>query len=541
MQTQKAAGAADRPVREIVVVGGGSAGWIAAARIAARNTNGTDSAITVTLIESATQPTVGVGEGTWPTMRNTLARIGISETQFIRGADAAFKQGGRFVGWTTGAPDDAYYHPLNPPIGATELNLSPHWDRRGDTGEAASSAASSAPSLANSAPSFANSVDFQAALCDAGLAPKQITHPEYTGVANYAYHLDAGRFATLLRDHAVGRLCVRHVVGDVIGVEQADNGDIRCLKLDGGRKIPGDLFIDCSGFKGILIDGVYNVPLRERRNILFVDRALAMQVPYPSPDSPIVCHTEAVAQDAGWIWDIGLWTRRGVGYVYSSAHTTDDQAETTLRRYVGAAAESLSVRKLNINAGHRQTFWKNNCVAVGLSAGFLEPLEASALMLIEISMDAIADRLPRTRGAMDLLAGQFNEALAHHWERVIEFLKLHYALTKRTDTAFWRDNVDPASIPDSLRERLELWRVHPPAAPDFPFAREVFSWPSYQYVLHGMHYATRYGELPTVAAERATAERLLARAAALRRDALSRLPKHRELLAKVREHGLQRV
>jgi tryptophan halogenase len=527
MNLQDQGGRDDGPVRHIVIVGGGSAGWIAAARIAARNAKAGSEAVTVTLIESATQPTIGVGEGTWPTMRNTLAKIGITETEFIRGADAAFKQGARFVGWTHGTPDDAYYHPLNPPVGAGEMNLSPHWvalsEMEGGVG------------------SFADCVDFQGALCDRGLAPKLITHPEYSGMANYAYHLDAGRFATLLRDHAVKRLRVRHIVGDVVGVEQAANGDIRRLKLDAEKEVHGDLFVDCSGFKAILIGGVYKVPLRERSNILFADRALAMQVPYPSADSPIVCHTVATAQDAGWIWDIGLWTRRGIGYVYSSAHTTDDAAEQTLRHYIGPAAHDLQARKIHLNTGHREIFWQNNCVAVGLSAGFLEPLEASALMLIEISMDAIADRLPRTRRAMTVLAKQFNETFNHHWDRVIEFLKLHYVLTRRTDTAFWRDNVDPASIPDSLQERLELWRMHPPAAQDFTFAREVFSWPSYQYILHGMKYPTRYAELPTIATERPAAERWLGRAGALRADALRRLPEHRSLLGKIREHGLQLV
>jgi tryptophan halogenase len=516
-----------RPIRKIVIVGGGSAGWIAAARIAARNVTGSGDDITVTLIESATQPAIGVGEGTWPTMRNTLAKVGITETEFIRGSDAAFKQGARFVGWTHGTSGDSYYHPLNPPVGATEMNLSPHWvalsETRGVDG------------------SFADCVDFQGALCDRGLAPKLITHPEYTGMANYAYHLDAGKFASLLKDHAVNRLGVTHIVGDVVGVEQTEDGDIRSLRLHDEKEVQGDLFIDCSGFKAILIGGVYKVPLCERRNILFADRALAMQVPYPSADTPIVCHTVATAQDAGWIWDIGLWTRRGIGHVYSSAHTTDDEAERALRRYVGPAAKDLQARRIDLNAGHRQIFWKNNCVAVGLSAGFLEPLEASALMLIEISMDAIADRLPRTRRAMDILAKQFNETFNHHWDRVIEFLKLHYVLTQRTDTAFWRDNVDRASIPDSLQERLALWRMHPPSAQDFTFAREVFSWPSYQYILHGMKYPTRYAELPTIAAERPAAERLLGRAGALRSDALRRLPDHRGLLGKIREHGLQLV
>lgn len=515
--------AADQPVRAVVVVGGGSAGWLAAARIAARNSGPGQSPVAVTLVESSTVPPIGVGEGTWPTMRNTLAKIGITETEFIQSCDAAFKQGARFVGWVDGSADDGYYHPLNPPVGATEINLSPHWETL--TGERGS---------------FADCVDFQAALCDAGLAPKDITSAEFRGVANYAYHLDAGKFATVLRQHAVNRLGVRHVVGDVVSIHQAENGDIERLELADGQTLAGDLFVDCSGFAAILIGGVYKVPFRRCGDILFIDRALAMQVPYPDPDAPITCHTVSTAQDAGWIWDIGLWTRRGVGYVYSSSHTSDDEAEATLRRHIGPAADQLSARKIGIQSGHRQRFWQNNCVAVGLSAGFLEPLEASALLLIEVSMDHIADRLPATRGAMDIIARQFNETFQHHWQRIIEFLKLHYVLTQRTEP-FWCDNVSPGSIPESLQERLKLWRVHPPGAQDFTYAREVFSWPSYQYILHGMHFRTQYAELPHVAREAADAKRLLARAAQQRKEALQRMPSHRELLKKVRSYGLQPV
>jgi tryptophan 7-halogenase len=517
--------AADRPIRAVVVVGGGSAGWLAAARIAARNGGPGEHAVAVTLVESATVAPIGVGEGTWPTMRNTLAKIGITETEFMRSCDAAFKQGARFVGWVDGAADDGYYHPLNPPVGATELNLSPHWETLNTTQERAS---------------FADRVDFQAALCTAGLAPKDITSAEFRGVANYAYHLDAGKFATLLREHAVKRLGVRHVIGDVVRTHQTDNGDIASVELADGRVLAGDLFVDCSGFAALLIGGVYKVPFHRCGDTLFIDRALAMQVPYSDPQAPITCHTVSTAQEAGWIWDIGLWTRRGVGYVYSSAHTSDDEAEATLRRYVGPAASQLSARKIAIQSGHRQRFWQNNCVAVGLSAGFLEPLEASALLLIEISMDNIADRLPRTRGAMEVVARQFNETFQHHWNRIIEFLKLHYVLTQRTET-FWRDNVAPSSIPAALQERLELWRVHPPGPHDFSHAREVFSWPSYQYILHGMHFRTEYAELAHVAREAADARRLLARAAQLRKEALQKMPPHRELLQKIRTYGLQPV
>ncbi len=507
-------------VNTVIVVGGGSAGWLAACRLAAQAKR-TGSGVAVTLVESDRIPTIGVGEGTWPTMRNTLAKIGVGETEFIRSCDAALKQGARFVGWTDGQPGDAYYHPLNPPAGASEIDLAPYWLGRSTD--------------------FADCVDYQAALCEAGLAPKTITAAEYAGHANYAYHLDAGKFATMLREHATGALGVTHVIGDVARANQADNGDILDVEMADGRRIAGDLFVDCTGFAALLIGGVYGVPFESCRDVLFADRAIAMQVPHASEDDPIACHTISTAQDAGWIWDIGLWTRRGVGHVYSSAHTSDDAAEAALRRYVGPAGDDLSVRTIRIDGGHRERFWQNNCVAVGLSAGFIEPLEASALMLIEASMDAIAERLPRTRSAMDLAARQFNATFRHHWMRIIEFLKLHYVITQRTDTDFWRDNVAASSIPDGLQERLEFWRHHSPAPQDFPHAREVFSWPSYQYVLHGMRFASRYPPVGTATPEAAMAAGLIARNERVRGDLIARAPAHRDLLRAVRDYGLQRV
>lgn len=513
-----------RPTRTVIIVGGGSAGWICAARIAAQNAADSPAGLKVVLIESANVATVGVGEGTWPTMRSTLRKIGISETDFLRSCDAAFKQGGKFVGWTDGSPGDAYYHPLNPPQGAPQINLSGHWARTCEDAGVA----------------FADMVDFQAALCEAGLAPKAITTPEYAAIANYAYHLDAGKFAELLRDFAVSRLGVRHIVDDVIEVRQAENGDIEAVQLKDHGAVAGDFFIDCTGFAALLIGKTLGVPFRDCSDILFADRALAMQVPYPQDDVAIACHTIATAQDSGWTWDIGLQSRRGVGYVYSSRHTSDNDAELALRRYIGPAAAGLEARQIKIRAGHRETFWRNNCVAIGLSAGFLEPLEASALMLIEIATDFIAERMPANRAVMDTMAAQFNRAFTHHWSRIIEFLKLHYVLTKRTDTPFWRDNCDPCSIPDDLKEGLRIWRYQQPGPQDFAHQPEVFSWPSYQYVLHGMQFETEYSQSSLIRDSEA-ARRWFAVAADLRRKTLSELPRHRDLLNRIRDFGLQPV
>ncbi len=515
----------EKRIRHVVIVGGGSAGWIAAARIAAKNNTAAGDGLRVTLVESSTIDTIGVGEGTWPTMRNTLKKIGISEAQFIRECDGTFKQGAKFVGWADGSAQDSYYHPLNPPHAALQINLSGPW-MRGDAPEGLC---------------FADAVDFQSALCDAGRAPKSITSPEYGGMANYAYHLDAGKFARLLREFSVEKLGVRHIVDDVTTVNQAENGDIASIDTRLNGQIEGDLFIDCTGFAALMIEGVYRVPFVECSDILLADTALAIRVPYEHEDTPLVTHTISTAQDAGWIWDIGLPTRRGTGYVYSSNHTSHDEAEATLRRYLGPVSTDQPARRINIRSGHRREFWVNNCVAIGLSGGFLEPLEASALMLIETAVDLVADRLPENRSTMEVLAKQFNSAFEHHWKRIIEFLKLHYVLTKRDDTAFWRDNRDPASVPDELSQRLELWRYHPPGPEDFPFQKEIFSWPSYQYVMHGMKFEADYAARPETAQSRQLAQHCFAAVSQARQKSVAEMPMHRQLLDKIHQFGLQPV
>jgi len=512
-----------RPVKNIVIVGGGTAGWLTAGVIAAKHRARQATGFTVTLVESPTTPIIGVGEGTWPTLRTTLAKIGVSETDFFRECDASFKQGAQFARWTTGEPDDAYYHPLVLPQSFGQINLAPHW-------------------LAGGAPgSFCDAVCPQGLLCDEGLGPKTITSPPYQGAANYAYHLDAGKFAPFLQRHCTEKLGVRHVLADVRGVALADDGDIRAVVTEQAGEIEGDLFVDCTGFRSLLLGETLGVKFRDCGDVLFCDTALAVQIPYETPDSPISTHTISTAQSAGWIWDIGLPTRRGTGHVYSSRHISDDEAERELRAYLGPAGKDLPVRKIGIRSGHRETFWKRNCVAVGLAAGFLEPLEASAIVLIELSAKLIAEQMPACREVMDIVAARFNATTHYRWGRIIDFLKLHYVLSKRTDTAFWRDNRDPATIPERLQDLLLLWRHQPPwLTEEFDRADEVFPAASYQYVLYGMGFRTEI-EPEALAEEVALAQRAL-RENALQSERLrSSLPKHRDLIRKIVEHGLQPV
>lgn len=247
-----------------------------------------------------------------------------------------------------------------------------------------------------------------------------------------------------------------------MSINSAENGDITSVNTAQAGTIAGDLFIDCTGFQSLLLGQHLQVPFIDCSDVLFIDTALAVQVPYESEDAPIASHTISTAQDAGWIWDIGLLQRRGIGHVYSSRHTSEEQATERLQNYVGSAFKNVSLRKIPIHSGHRQIFWKNNCVAVGLSAGFLEPLEASALVLVELSASMIAEQLPACREVMDITAKRFNDTFLYRWARIIDFLKLHYILSKRTDNAFWIDNRDPATIPHSLQELMQLWRYQPP-------------------------------------------------------------------------------
>ncbi|WP_242151392.1 tryptophan halogenase family protein [Sphingomonas sp. BAUL-RG-20F-R05-02] len=510
-------------IENIVIVGGGTSGWLAAGIIAARHQGRMPADFTVTLVESQNVPIIGVGEGTWPTLRTTLAKIGVSETDFFRECNATFKQGARFAKWTTGEANEGYYHPLMLPQGFQRVNMAAHW-------------------LADHHhQSFCDAVTPQGLLCDDGLAPKTIATPEYDAVANYAYHLDAGKFAGFLQRHCTEKLGVRHVLADVGHVNQAENGDVTGVVTEQAGEITGDLFVDCTGFSALLIGKTLGVPFKSCADVLFCDTALAIQVPYESEDAPIASHTISTAQTAGWIWDIGLPHRRGTGHVYSSSHISDEDAERELRAYLGPVGEKADMRKIKIRGGHRETFWKNNVVAVGLAAGFLEPLEASAIVLIELSAKLIAEQMPVCREVMDIIAARFNATTHYRWGRIIDFLKLHYVLTKRTDSDFWRDNVRADTIPDRLRDLMTLWKYQPPWFHDeFDRIDEVFPAASYQYVLYGMQFGTEVSRA-ALAGEARMAEQTRREAAVQTQRMRAGLPRHRDLIRRIVEHGMPAI
>ncbi|MGB5740610.1 MAG: tryptophan halogenase family protein [Woeseia sp.] len=515
---------ANDSIRNIVIVGGGSAGWIAAGIIASEFIDSAHQDISVTLIESPDVKIIGVGEGTWPTMRTTLQKIGITETEFLTECCASFKQGTKFIGWVNGSEDDYYYHPFTAPAGYSGFNMVPYWLEQ------------------KNKVSFVNAVSAQGHLCDRHLAPKQASTPEYAAVANYAYHLDAGKFAALLQRHCTAKLSVRHVLDHVTHINGDPDQNIESLSTAHSGDIKGDLFVDCTGFAAMLLGQHFGIPYLDKQHFLCNDSALAIQVPYADSHSPIASQTLSVAQSAGWIWDIGLTTRRGIGYTYSSAHITDDAAAAELKTYVetsgGKIPEQFEPRKISFRPGHREKFWHKNCVAVGMSAGFLEPLEASALVLVELAAKMISEDLPATHGVMEIVARRYNEKFSYRWDRIIDFLKLHYVLSKRADSEYWADHRRNDSVPDSLKELLTLWQHHIPGHGDFSHSEEVFSAASYQYILYGMGFVTRPRPSARLARNAAKAQQLFVENMQNANKIVANLPTNRDLLQQIEQHGL---
>jgi hypothetical protein len=499
-------------MKRVVIVGGGTAGWLSACVLAAKAPRVSAGPLSITLIEAPSIPTIGVGEGTWPTMRATLSSIGLDEADVLASCDAAFKQGSRFDGWVTGGAEDFYYHPFTPPPEGEALDLVSAWRE-----------------LAPGAP-FGFAISAQPAICQAQLAPRQQSMPPYAGALNYAYHLDAMKLAARLSRHAVEALGVTHLRDEVVGVDAQADGHIDAVLTRAGERVEGDLFIDCSGHAALLIGKHLGVEWIDRGDVLANDRALAAQVPV-AEDSPIESQTIGTAHEAGWLWDIGLPTRRGIGCVYSSHFLDDERAHDILRDYIAravgeTAAQALNPRVLSFPTGHRAEFWRGNCLAIGLSAGFIEPLEASAIVMIELSLNALVDNFPATAETMPLHAERFNALFRTRWDRVIEFLKLHYVLSRREEP-YWRAQRDPQTIPPRLADLVRLWRDQPPSPYDLPLANEIFSAASYQYVYYGMRGAVPENLPEVTAAMRRQFDQVRQRT----RGLLTALPANRALLS----------
>jgi flavin-dependent dehydrogenase len=501
--------------RSIAIVGGGTAGWLTAAYLARFLAVADHSDIQITLLESPEIGIIGVGEGTFPTIRNTLKFLGVDESRFIRETSATFKQGIRFVDWAETPRDGRqshYFHPFEAPFYTEGTSLLPYWLLQDEA----------------TRPPFAEAVTIQNRVAEERRAPKRPHEGDFAGPLNYAYHFDAAQLATILAERA-RELGVVHVEDELRQAVLAEDGSIDHLVTERHGRLEADLYIDCTGFRAELIGKALDVPFKSVRRWLFADRAVTCKIPYDRPDAPLESYTIATAHPAGWTWDIGLAGARGIGCVYSSDHMDDAAAEAVLRSYVGPA--EIAPRRIAFEAGYRIRQWEKNCVAVGLAAGFLEPLESTGVVLIEAAIGMIAELFPHN-GPIDLPARRFNQLINARFDNIVNFLKLHYCLSRREEP-FWRDNVDPASIPERLQELLEEWRYRPPNRFDFVLDLESFAFFNYQYILYGMGFRTDLSpgrsDFPNVD----EARKIFARIRNFSERAAHDLPPHRTLIEQI--------
>lgn len=415
----------DRSRTRVVIAGGGTAGWLAAAAL----TRQLGALIDVTLVESEEIGTVGVGESTIPTVRSFHALIGLDEQEFLRATGATFKLGISFEGWAR--PEDRYIHSF------------------GTTGRSTWMAGFHHFWLEARAQGLAGSFGSYCLEHEAALAGRFATGGE--GGLNYAYHLDAGRYARFLRQMCEAR-GLKRIEGRVTRVEQhGESGHIAALVLENGARIEGDLFLDCTGFRGLLIEQTLHAGWEDWSHWLPTDRALAVQTRATGPAVP---YTRAIAHDAGWRWKIPLQHRVGNGLVYASEHLSDDAARARLLE--GVEGDLLiEPRLIRFAAGRRRRSWMGNCVALSLAGGFVEPLESTSIHLIMIAVTRLLQLFP-FGGVSPALADRFNAQSAAEIESVRDFIILHYRLNER-DEPFWARMRD-MTIPTTLADRIALFR-----------------------------------------------------------------------------------
>lgn len=413
-------------IRRVVIAGGGTAGWLAAAALSRQ----LGPLIEITLVESEEIGTVGVGESTIPTCRTFHAMIGADEAEFMRASRATFKLGIAFEDWAR--IGDRYFHSFGTVGRSTWMGDFQHlWLRARERGLAGPIGDYSFEAQAAEANRFATSDQ---------------------GAINYAYHLDAGRYAAYLRTMSEAR-GVRRVEGRIATVERdGANGHISALTLESGSRIEGDLFIDCTGFRALLIEGALGVGFEDWGHWLPTDRALAVQTRAVGEPRP---YTRAVAHDAGWRWQIPLQHRVGNGLVYCSAALGDDAAHARLLDAV--EGETITEpRLIRYRTGRRSSVWVGNCIALGLTSGFVEPLESTSIHLIMTGVTRLIQAFP-ARGFSDAVVRRYNDQARRELEGVRDFIILHYHLNERSDGEFW-PRMRAMGIPDSLAERIALFR-----------------------------------------------------------------------------------
>ncbi len=484
--------------RRIVIVGGGSAGWLAAAYLnGALNRRDFAPGVDITLVESPDIPRISVGEATIPSLLHVLEVAGIDELEFVKKTDATYKQAIKYRNWSHNK-GEAYYHPFTRgPFGPIDY-----------TGEDWLLSDRSIP--------YMETVSAQPALCELGLIPKMKGPGSLGAPLYYAFHFNAQKFADYLTEFSTAR-GVNHIRANMVDADLSDSGLLRAIETDTAGRIEGDIFIDCTGFSAALIEKKMSAGYYDASRYLMCDRALVMPIPYDvAYPGEMRSYTTSTALSAGWIWDIPLRTRRAVGYVHSSAFISAEDAEREVRKYEGPHSKDLDTRIVNFQVGWRRRHWVGNCIAIGLSGGFIEPLESTGIYLSELGVAMLAEHFPYKDEHIPALAFRYNRIMQNRYYEILDFINLHYCLTKRTDTAFWREAQKPERITDRIQAKLEFWKTKRPSSVDLedqfflgqsqelapssdgigdrrPTVDTAKLWSHYSYecIMYGMHHDCR--------------------------------------------------
>ncbi len=447
----------NKRLEHIAIIGGGSAGWMSAAALA----NAVGSGCKITLVESESIAPVGVGEATIPPIRHFNARLGIDEATFIRETKGSFKLGIEFADWRV--KGESYFHPFGN-YGA-EFDSVPfyqYWIRE---------------HLAGNVKSLDEFTLAWIAAREGRYEPPMRDPRNIRSRHDYAYHFDAGLYAQFLRRYSEARGVTR-IEGRVSGANfRPTDGHIESVKLDDGQEISADLFIDCTGFYGLLTEKYLETGYEAWSHWLPCNRAVA--APCHRDETPIKPYTISTAKTAGWQWRIPLQHRIGNGYVYCDQFLSPEEAEAELIESL-EAEPAAPPKHLKFTTGMRKKFWHKNCVAIGLSAGFMEPLESTSLHLIQYGVMRLVAMLP-DRDMSPLLAEEYNKLTRAEYERIRDFLVLHYHATERDDTPFWR-HCQQIEIPDSLAYKIAQFRENGMIVSD---ERELFHNPSWIAVYIG--------------------------------------------------------
>jgi hypothetical protein len=438
----------DHKIRNIVILGGGTAGWMSAAYLA----KALGSTVTITVLEAPGIPKIGVGEATIPLLQTAFFNyLGIEEDDWMRECNASFKIAVKFVNWRTpGTPQpvsramesgpDHFYHPFGLLPSHDGVPLSHYWFRDRWLGR------TSEP--------FDYACFREPAMMDALRAPRWSNG---THAARYAWHFDAHLVADYLRRFATGKQGVVHIEDEMTDIGFGDDGFITELRTKGGRSLPGDLFIDCSGFRGLLINKAMGEPFIDMSDHLLCDSAVAAPVPHDDERYGVEPYTSAIAMDAGWTWKIPLLERFGSGYVYSSKFASPDQAAEDFCRLWDLDPETTELNRIRFRVGRNRRAWVRNCVSVGLASCFLEPLESTGIHFTYGAIYQLVKHFPDRSFDQSLIDG-FNREIEVMFDDTRDFIQAHFYFSPRTDTAFWRANKE-LTLTENIREKISLYRA----------------------------------------------------------------------------------